>query len=248
MDKTTGDLIWGIHPVLELLGKRPESIRRIDIQKPATHEKLQKIATLARQHNIKIRQLPHIRIAGMPKANHQGVVAHVSAAETIDLEEVLALAQGQSAPFIIALDCIQDPHNLGAIIRTASAAGALAIIVPKDRSAPLTGTTAKVAVGALELIKICQVTNLARTLKKMKEAGFWIYGADAGATEILYDTDFSGPCCLVIGGEAKGMRQLIRKECDTLIGIPMNSTLDSLNASVAAGIFLFEIVRRKNYT
>lgn len=249
MPKTDSvDLIWGVHPVLELLRSRPGQVREIIIQKSKSGGKIEEIIQLARASQRKIRFEQHITLpaAGGPPPRHQGVIARIASHTLHSLDALLSLLADQAAPpLLLALDSIQDPHNLGAIVRSASAAGVSGIILPKDRSAPLAGTAAKVAAGALAHMHICQVTNLAAAMKRLKKEGFWIYGAAGEANRTIYQTDFSGPICLVIGGEEKGIRPLIREQCDFLVAVPMHSPLDSLNASVAAAVILFEIVRQQ---
>lgn len=244
--KTTSDLIWGIHPVLELLQTKPQQVQEITIQKSKGGPKIQEIITLAKSHNRKIRFSPFLKVPGIADANHQGVIARIAAVLTLTLDDLLAKnKQPGASPLFLTLDSIQDPHNLGAIIRSASAAGANGIILPKDRSAPLGGTAAKAAAGAISHMDICQVTNLVDTLKRLKEEGFWIYGTAAEAEKTIYQTEFDGPICLVTGSEEKGLRPLVRKHCDFLVSIPMRSTLDSLNASVATAVILYEILRQR---
>ncbi|MBU0674339.1 MAG: 23S rRNA (guanosine(2251)-2'-O)-methyltransferase RlmB [Proteobacteria bacterium] len=238
--------IWGIHPVLEFLINQPEQIRSISILRPGTSAKLQRIAELAREKQVSVQLVGHLPLTGQDAPNHQGVCAILAEPQVMDLDELLRLAaKEESAPFFVALDSIQDPHNLGAIIRSAAAAGAAGVILPRDRTAPLNGAAAKVSAGALAHIKIARVTNLTDSLKKLKSAGFWIYGADGEAKKTIYDDDFSGPVCIVIGAEGKGIRPLVRKSCDHLVMIPMPGRINSLNAAVAAGIILFEIARQR---
>jgi 23S rRNA (guanosine2251-2'-O)-methyltransferase len=239
-------LVWGIHPVYELLAARPRSIHEILIEKGKTSRKLQAIIDLARTEQVKVKFTPQFRIAGSRQMNHQGVIARIMPFETMSEEDFLHLLSSDKKPFVLALDSIQDPHNLGAIIRTASAAGVSGLVVPKDRSAPLSGTVAKISAGALTHLPVCQSTNLVRMLQKLKELGIWIYGAVKEGGVSIYRSDFAGPLCLVIGGEEKGIRPLVQEQCDFKVTIPMQRELDSLNASVAAGIMLFEIVRQKN--
>jgi 23S rRNA (guanosine2251-2'-O)-methyltransferase len=239
-------VVWGVHPVLELLASRPRSIHEILIEKDKTSRKLQAIIDLARKEQVKIKFTPQFRITGSRQMNHQGVIARIMPFETLGEEAFLELLARNKSPFVLALDSIQDPHNLGAIIRSASAAGVTGLIVPKDRSAPLSGTVAKTSAGALAHLPVCQSTNFVRMLQKLKELGLWIYGAMKEGGVSIYQSDFAGPLCLVIGGEEKGIRPLVREQCDFKVTIPMLREIDSLNASVAAGIMLFEIVRRKH--
>ncbi|MCK5232488.1 MAG: 23S rRNA (guanosine(2251)-2'-O)-methyltransferase RlmB [Desulfobulbaceae bacterium] len=241
------DIIWGIHPILELLRSRPGHISEITIQESRSKARLHEIMELAKKYNIKVRFSRQLKIPGSAaKVNHQGVLARVAPCPAVSLEKLLEIV-GKSAgpPILLALDNIMDPHNLGAIIRSAAAVGVSGIILPKDRSAPLTATAAKISAGALSLVTICRVTNLTSAVKSLQKEGFWIFGADGSADRSIYETDFSEPACLVIGSEGKGIRPLVKKQCDFLISIPMQGALDSLNASVAAGIILFEIVRSR---
>jgi len=233
-------VIWGIHPILELLRNAPEQIREISVQSSGSSKKLQEIIELAEGTGIRINSVTRIVIPGDAGANHQGVAARVKGHHQVELEELLK----EEPTLLVALDSISDPHNLGAIIRSAAAAGADGVLIPKDRAAQITGTVVKVAAGALAHLKICQVTNLAESLRRLKDAGFWIFGAAGEGEQTIYEADFSGPACLVIGSEGKGIRPLIRKQCDFLVRIPIKK-INSLNASVAAGIILFEVVRQK---
>ncbi len=240
------EIIFGIHPILEVLRTRPQSIREITIQKSkATGSKLQEIFSLAKESQCSVRFVSRLADPADGRAVlHQGVMALVTPIPTISLQELIKKTKNTPAPLLVALDSIQDPFNLGAIIRSACAAGALGIILPRDRSAPLSGVAIKASAGATAHMDISRVTNLSRALKQLKDAGFWIFGTAGNAKNTLFNTDLTGPACLVIGGEGKGMRALIREQCDFLVSIPMYGKLDSLNASVAAGIVLFERVRQ----
>ncbi|MDF1577163.1 MAG: 23S rRNA (guanosine(2251)-2'-O)-methyltransferase RlmB [Desulfobulbales bacterium] len=235
--------IWGIHPVCEILRSAPQQIKTLAIQTGSRH-KLREVLELAEKSGIEINSVAKIDIPGEAGANHQGVLAVIKENRLVDLEELL----GENPTLVVALDSISDPHNLGAIIRSAAAAGATGVLIPKDRAAQITGTVVKVAAGALAHLKICRVTNLVDSLARLKAAGFWIFGAAGESDKTIYEADFSGPICLVIGSEGKGIRPLIRKQCDFLVKIPMQKKINSLNASVAAGIILFEIVRQKETT
>lgn len=237
------DGIWGIHPVLEFLKSTPRKVREISIQENKAGKKIQEIITLAQEHNIKTRFLPANRFPG--GGTHQGVLAKISPQATLSLDELLGKIKDVQAPLLVALDSIQDPHNLGAIIRSASAAGANGIILPKDRSAPLNATAAKAAAGTMAQQNICVVTNLSTALQKLQKNGYWVYGAAGEAEQSIFASDLSGSACVVIGGEGKGLRPLIREQCDVLLSIPMAASTESLNASVAAGIILFEVVRQR---
>ncbi len=239
------DLIWGIHPVLELLHSGPDKVIELRFLK-AGHAKVQDLIALAEQEGIPY-HFAEQPFPGTPEqATLQGVQARIKPVATIDLQQLLAAGRHPERPaLILALDTIQDPHNFGAMIRSASAAGALGILYTKDRSAPLSGTVAKVSAGAVSHLPLCPVTNMASALQHLKEAGFWIFGAEGRAEQTIYQANFEGPVCLVIGGERNGIRPLVKKQCDFLVSIPMHSSLDSLNASVAAAVILFEIVRQQ---
>jgi 23S rRNA (guanosine2251-2'-O)-methyltransferase len=183
----------------------------------------------------------------VPGTNHQGIVAEASTPAARDESALEELLQGLAAPpFLLVLDGVQDPHNLGACLRSADAAGVHAVIAPKDRAAGLTPVACKVASGAAESVPFVQVTNLARTLRWLREArGVWVVGAAGEARVALYDADFKGPLALVLGAEEKGLRRLTREQCDLLVRLPMVGVVESLNVSVAAGICLFEAVRQR---
>ncbi|MEN8141778.1 MAG: 23S rRNA (guanosine(2251)-2'-O)-methyltransferase RlmB [Thermodesulfobacteriota bacterium] len=238
-------LLWGVHPVAQQLHRQPGLINEIFIAK-REGKKNQEIIDLARAKGVKVKFSGAISIKGEGRINHQGVVARINKTETISENDFLdLLEQEKKPPFLIALDSIQDPHNLGAILRSAAAAGVSGVIVPRDRSAPLGGTAAKVAAGAMAMLNICQVTNLSAFLQKIQEKGVWVFGTVKDEGQAIFESDLSGSICLVIGNEEKGIRPLIAKQCDVRLTIPMPGQFESLNASVAAGIALFEVVRQR---
>lgn len=246
MAQTREVLIWGIHPILETLRHHPGLILEIIIQERQASAKQREIIELAERRKIPLRNQSRLPLPpDDPQPHHQGVMARLRGVPTYELQDLLA-DDSPATPTLVALDSIQDPHNLGAIIRSAAAAGAAGVIIPKDRSAPLEGAAAKVAAGTTSLIRLCRVTNLVDALLELKEAGYWIFGAEGASGQSIYDTDLTGKACLVIGSEGKGLRPLVRKQCDFLISIPMAGQVESLNASVAAGVMLFEIARQKN--
>lgn len=201
----------------------------------------------ASKHSIPVSyEKEKAKVGSTEQESSQGVYARIIL-PTLPLEKLLdKLEKTEGPPLLLALDSIQDPHNLGAIIRSAVAAGVNGILLTKDRSAPITGTVIKISAGAAFHIDICRVTNLVNSFKLLKEHGIWIFGTTKDASQSIYDADLSVPACLVIGSEGKGLRPLVAQQCDLTISIPMQSSLDSLNASVAAGIFLFEIARQRN--
>ncbi len=208
------------------------------------------IINLSRKHGISVQMVNRKVLDDKTKGEqHQGVVARVTPGKNYseaDLDTFISQAQSQgNEPFFLILDGVTDPHNLGACLRNADAAGVQAIIVPKDNAARLTGTVRKVAVGAAETVPLVQVTNLARTMKTLQQMGVWIVGTAGETDTCLYDVKLSGPLALVMGAEGKGMRRLTRENCDQLIKLPMAGSVSSLNVSVATGICLFEIVRQR---
>ncbi len=246
------DLLWGIHPVYEALEQEAERISEIILVKDRHGGKREEIVEKGRAAGIKLSFVSSLRLVGedASQVRHQGVVARMSQASLLPFEDMLEkfrrlVEQGKN-PRMVVLDTLQDPHNVGAIIRSAHASGIDGVIVTRERSAPIGGTAAKSAAGAMSHVDICQVTNLANALKSLKKAGAWVFGAvkDADAVS-LYTTDLNLPVCIVIGSEGTGIRPLVQKQCDVLLSIPMEGKLDSLNSSVAAGIILFEMLRQR---
>lgn len=245
------DLLWGIHPVFEGLENEARRFTEIILQKDKRGEKIEEIIRLARKEKIKLTFTDSLKLTGegSRQVRHQGVVARISETPLVPLDELLQkmsdrMARGENCRLTV-LDTLQDPHNIGAIIRSSLASGVAAIVVTRERTAPLGGTAAKSSAGAISHIDICQVTNLVHALKQLKKMGFWVFGAvkDTDAKSI-YETDLTVPACLVVGSEGKGIRPLVKKECDVLISIPMEGGLDSLNSSVAAGVIVFEAMRQ----
>lgn len=251
--RLSDDLLWGIHPVYEALEQEAERISEIIVVKDRKGGKREEIIERARAAGIKTSFVTSLRLTGedASQVRHQGVLARISQTKLLPFDELLdkfsALAAAGVNPRLIVLDSLQDPHNLGAIIRSAHASGMNGVVLTRERSAPLGGTAAKSAAGAMSHIDICQVTNLATSLQALKKAGAWIFGAvkDAEA-QSLYETDLAVPACVVVGSEGQGIRPLVRKQCDVLISIPMEGQLDSLNSSVAAGVIMFEMSRQRN--
>lgn len=250
--RLTEDLLWGIHPIFESLEKEPDRITEILLQKDKRGGKIELIVEMARLHNIKLTfsDTLHLTGDGSSQVRHQGVIARISNTPLVEFStfvtEMAERIQGGEPVRLMICDSLQDPHNLGAIIRSALASGAAGVIVTRERSAPLGGTAAKASAGAMSHIAICQVTNLVAALKDLKEAGFWVFGAvKENSAQSLYETDLTVPSCLIVGSEGKGIRPLVKRECDVLISIPMTGTLDSLNSSVAAAVILFESLRQQ---
>jgi 23S rRNA (guanosine2251-2'-O)-methyltransferase len=235
-------ILMGIHPVAEAL-RAQSPLDRVLIAKGAGGTRIQEIINLARANSTPLRFEPREaldRVAG--GGAHQGVVALGAAKKYADLDDI-----APKAKLLVVLDGLEDPHNLGAVVRTAHAAGADAVIIPERRAAGLTETVAKAAAGALEHLPVVRVTNINRTLDQLKKQGFWIYGMDERGKDSYAQTDWASPAVIVLGAEGKGLHELTRKHCDTLLRIPMSGSIASLNVSVAAGIVLFSW-KEKNTT
>jgi 23S rRNA (guanosine2251-2'-O)-methyltransferase len=238
--------IAGINTVAALLESDRAHISEIWIEARARNPRLTEIAEQARKAGVSVRQVaPDALSRAVPGVKHQGVVAQYAAPTNLgegDLDELLGRVAN---PLLLVLDGVQDPHNLGACLRSAEAAGAAAVIVPRDRAVGITPVVRKAAAGAADRIPLIRVTNLARTLKTLKEAGVWIVGLAGDADKSLYDIDMSGPIAVAMGGESDGLRRLTREHCDYLAKIPMGGGTESLNVSVATGVALFEAVRQR---
>ncbi|MGC2661391.1 MAG: 23S rRNA (guanosine(2251)-2'-O)-methyltransferase RlmB [Bryobacteraceae bacterium] len=232
-------LLLGIHPVREALrAQRP--LDKVFVAKGVAGPRIQEIIELCRDRSVPLRFEPRETLDHAAKGvAHQGVIAFGAAHTYSDLDAI-----SSDARLVVLLDGVEDPHNLGAIIRTAHAAGAEAVIVPERRAAPLTETVARASAGAIEYLPLVRVTNITQTLEKLKERGFWIYGLDERGTETYDGLDYSLPTAIVLGGEGKGLHQGVQKHCDVLVRIPMAGAVSSLNVSVAAGVVLFEWRRR----
>ncbi len=238
-------VVFGFHAVTVLLRQRPESVLELHTAAGRADARMRDLLKLAGQKGVRVMVAHGERLDGLAgHGRHQGVVAMVEQAKrSSSLDDTLDLLTGP--PLLLVLDGIQDPHNLGACLRVADAAGVSAVVAPKDRAVGLNATVAKVASGAAETVPYFQVTNLARTLRELKERGIWIVGTDEDAKDDLFTADFPESVAWVLGAEGEGMRRLTREHCDFLVRIPMQGEVESLNASVAAGIVLFESVRRR---
>lgn len=232
-------VLVGIHPVREAL-RAGRPVERVSIARGAGGARLQEIIDLCRKVGVPVRFEPREALDRLSRnAPHQGVVAIAAAQPAARLEDVLA-----KAGLLVVLDGVEDPHNLGAIVRTAYAAGATAVVAPERRAAPLSEAAAKAAAGALSLLPVVRVTNINRALEEMKQAGFWIFGVDERGPLPYYEAGYTDPAALVFGGEGRGLHELTRKRCDFLVRIPMAGQIASLNVSVAAGIVMFDWRRR----
>ncbi len=239
------DIVCGRNSVLELL-KSEKDINKLFIEKGNRSGSINEIIAKAKQNHIVIVEVDKRKLDTMA-ANHQGVVAIVPPFEYCDIYDILDYAKAKDEdPFIVILDGIEDPHNLGAIIRTCETAGVHGVIIPKRRSASVNSTVVKVSEGATTYVKIARVTNLNDTISKLKDAGLWIIGTDMSAKTYYYDQDLKGPIAIVIGSEGFGMSDLVKKNTDIFIKIPMAGKITSLNASVSAGIVIYEAVKQRN--
>ena len=240
------DQIEGRNPVLELL-ESGKDINKIFISRGEKQGSINKIIAKAKENKVIIVEVDRNKINEMSQTgNHQGVIAIIPPFEYCEVEDILKEARERNEdPFIVILDGIEDPHNLGAIIRTAETAGAHGIIIPKRRAASVNSTVNKVSTGAVEHMKIARVNNINDTIKYLKDNGIWIIGTDMEATKYYYEEDFNLPVGIVIGSEGFGMSRLVKENCDLLVKIPMKGKITSLNASVSAGIAMYEIVRQR---
>lgn len=247
------DLEWlyGIHAVENLLNQQPERVQEVLFQDGREDKKSQRIKQLCKKNGIRTQTVPRKNLDQLFSDNkervvHQGVAANAQINKTADEKDLYKLVDQLSEnALLLVLDGVTDPHNLGACLRSADAAGAHALIMPKDKSAPLNATVSKVACGAAESLPVFAVTNLSRTLKKLQDLGVWIVGTAGEAEQTVYEQDLRIPTALVMGAEGEGMRRLTREQCDFLVKLPMSGVVSSLNVSVATGICLYEAVRQR---
>ena len=240
------EYIAGKNPVIEAL-KSERDINKIWIAEGSQKGQMQQIIGMAKELKVFVQFVPKKKIDQMVEGNHQGVVAQVAAYDYAEIDDLFALAEKrEETPFFLILDELEDPHNLGSIMRTADAVGAHGVIIPKRRAVGLTAAVAKASTGAIEYIPVARVTNLARTIDELKERGIWVFGTDAKGSEDYRKMDGSIPLALVIGSEGKGMGRLIKDKCDFLIHLPMVGKVTSLNASVAASLLMYEVYRKRN--
>jgi 23S rRNA (guanosine2251-2'-O)-methyltransferase len=243
-EKGTMAHIYGVGPVLESLRARARRIERIVVADGVGHHRLREVLEAARKCGIPVRKEPRAgldRLAGT--TNHQGIIAIVSAAGYADADDLLSKANADT--LFILLDGVEDPHNLGAIIRTAECAGATAVIIPERRAAHITEAVVKASAGATEYMRVARVTNLAHFIGELKEKGFWVVGVDQAARTAYRDYDYGGPLALVFGGEGQGLHRLVRDKCDVIVSVPMRGHIAALNVSVSVGIVLFEAVSKR---
>ena len=238
--------IYGVHAVQGLLQHHPKRVKQIWLSEGRSEPRIQSLLALAAENRVPVGQAERRELDAWVEGVHQGVVAEVSPSQVWGeamLDELLERAE--RPPLILVLDGVTDPHNLGACLRTADAAGVTAVVIPKDKSATLTAVVRKVACGAAEVIPLVAVTNLARTLEKLQQRGLWVVGTAGEAEQEIYQQDLTGPLVMIMGAEGKGMRHLTREHCDFLVKLPMAGSVSSLNVSVATGVCLFEAVRQR---
>jgi len=241
------ETIFGLHAVRMMLERHPERVRTVRIAERRDDPRMRALEDLARRQARPVERVGVEALKGLlGDVVHQGVAAEITPLAPWSEDQLFAALEGAAAPLLLALDGVQDPHNLGACLRTADACGVLAVIVPRDRAAQLTPAARKVAAGAAETTPVVTVTNLARTLRLLKEAGLWTVGAEAASEKGADTVDFTGPVVLVLGAEGSGLRQLTRQSCDFLVRLPRLGAVESLNVSVAAGMLLYEAVRQRS--
>ena len=240
-------LIVGINSVQATLERDPAAVLALWLDRERDDKRLRALAELAERYGITAQWSERKQLDRKAEGTgHQGAVMRVRAPAPRGERELEGLlAETSGPPLLLVLDGVQDPHNLGACLRSAAAAGVDAVIAPRDRACGLTATVRKVASGGAEVVPFFRVTNLARTLRTLQQAGVWLIGADAAGEGTLYDSDLHGPVALVLGAEGQGLRRLTREHCDLLVRIPMPGAVESLNVSVATGVFLFEAVRQR---
>lgn len=240
------ELIYGVHAVQSLLDSASERAEEILLLRGRVDKKVQQVIQKAKDANVPISMQTRNELDDLCDGNHQGIALFAKPGKKYDESELWTLLDDISEPpLLLILDGVTDPHNLGACLRTADAAGVHAVIIPKDNSAGMTETVRKVACGAAETVPLIPVTNLARAMRQLQEKGIWIVGTAGEATVSVYDAPFTGPLAVVMGAEGSGMRRLTREHCDHLINIPMAGSVSSLNVSVATGVCLFEAVRQR---
>jgi 23S rRNA (guanosine2251-2'-O)-methyltransferase len=237
--------LYGINTVAEALRARGRAFEWVGVAKDRHDLRLQRVVDDCRRRGVAVRFVPRAELDRMAGHNgHQGVVAVTSAKQYSDLDDVIGAKRGVHS-LVVVLDGVEDPHNLGAILRTADAAGADGVVIPERRAAGVTATVAKTSAGASEHLPVAKVTNLGRTLEELKSKNLWIVGLDERGAQSYDGLDYKMDCAVVLGAEGKGLHDLVRKHCDFLVSIPMLGKVPSLNVSVAAGIVLYEIVRQR---
>lgn len=240
-------MLYGVHPVLEALTMRPRAVRRVVLARASERGPAARVAELAGRQAVPVRDMPPGEIAALVRSpHHQGVAAETEPFPLLPLEQLLARCRkGPGSVFLLLLDSIQDPQNVGALLRSAVCSGVQGVIFPKDRSAGLTGAVARASAGAIEHVPLCRVVNLVAALQQLKQRGIWTAAAVPRSRQTVYEFDCTADLALVLGNEEKGVRPLVRRTCDVELSIPLAGGFDSLNASVAGAVLLFEVVRQR---
>lgn len=241
------DKLEGRNPVMEAL-KSDRSINKVLISKGEKEGSIRQILALAREKGIVVQEVERAALDSLSSTHaHQGVIAFAAVKEYVDIEDILKVAEEKGeAPFIIILDEINDAHNLGSVLRTADAVGAHGVVIPKRRAVGLTSVVAKASAGAVEYVPVARVTNIAQTIEMLKKNNIWVIGTDATGESSFFASDLKGPIALVIGSEGEGMGKLVREKCDFVVNIPMKGQISSLNASVAAAVVMYEILKQRS--
>lgn len=239
------DMLAGRNAVMEAL-KGSSRINRLMLADGSSEGSIRELIAVAKEKGVPVQFLERSKLDSMAKGiRHQGVLAQVSPVEYVELEDILSKArEKQEDPFIILLDELEDPHNLGAILRSADAAGAHGVLIPKRRSCPLSATVAKTSAGAVEHVPVARIGNIVQTIKALKEEGLWVAGADMDGKN-YYEADLTGPLLLVVGSEGQGIGRLVKEQCDFIVRIPMLGAINSLNASVAGSVLMFEVTKQR---
>lgn len=237
--------VFGLHAVQTLLNSTPSRVLKVLLAHDRSDHKLKKIRNMAERADIAVETVSRKQLDQWVEGNHQGAIAECKPGATYDETFLFNIIESQTSALILVLDGVTDPHNLGACLRSADAAGVHAVVVPKDNAVGITPVVSKVACGAAETVPLVTVTNLSRTLQRLQQKGLWVAGAAGEASECYTNVDFTGPSVIVMGAEGKGLRRLTRETCDYLVHIPMAGQVSSLNVSVATGVLLFEVQRQR---
>jgi 23S rRNA (guanosine2251-2'-O)-methyltransferase len=245
------NIVYGVNAVLEALRAGKRQVETITILQSARPDRLKAVLELAREKGVRVQRVPRLELdRSLGEARHQGVVARIAAAHYADADDLLDSLAGKvgttDPPFALGLDGIEDPRNMGSILRTAECTGVHGVFIAERRAVGLTGVVAKVAAGALEYVPVARVTNLVRLIEQLKERNIWVVGAAGDAKQTHTEWDWTLPAAIFLGNEGHGLHRLVREHCDTLVRIPVVGTLDSLNVSVAAGVLLYEARRQRN--
>lgn len=248
MKEDNNQYLFGKNPIYEAI-KSGRDIHKIYIADGIQRKSIHELSLLIKEKGITTQFVPKKKLDQIAQnGNHQGLIAEIAAYDYVEFNDLLSTIQEKkSLPFLLMLDSIEDPHNLGSILRTADVVGVDGLIIPKRRSVGLTNVVAKTSVGAIEYVPVSRVTNLAQTIDTLKDAGYWIIGTDAFAEQSFIDVDYKMPVCLVIGSEGKGISRLIKDKCDFFVNMPMKGHVNSLNASVAAAIIMYEVYRQRGF-